>query len=115
MIKGLRHYGIRTRDLSESMRFWQKLGFMVVSIGTEKWDGLELRVAKLRAPDNSVLEFVQGNWPRHIALTVESMEKVAEVLGPGRVIKRNSGHRVRFLRGPACEGNTRIELVEEAK
>lgn len=115
MIKGLRHYGIRTQGLSESIQFWTKLGFIVVSTGTENWNDVKLRIAKLRAPDGSVLELVQGNWPRHIALTVHSMETVGRTLGPGRVIKRNSGFRVRFIKGPACEYNTRIELVEEPK
>lgn len=110
MIKNVRHYGIQTGDLKASMDFWLGMGFGDASVATEQWGDKTLRIARMYAPDNSVVELVQGDWPNHIAVTVEDVNAV-EVEKTEAII-RPWGHKVVFCMSP--EG-TRIELVEEPK
>jgi catechol 2,3-dioxygenase-like lactoylglutathione lyase family enzyme len=145
MVLNTRHTGFVVRNIDKSILFYEGLGFSLVSRIIEEGSyidnlvGLEntkLEWAKLKLPDNSLLELLQyHSHPvhyegsslqesnrlgcSHIALTVSSIEQTIEY------IIANGGHvKNSYLRSPDgkvkvvyCfdpEGNI-LEVVQELK
>lgn len=132
MFQGLYHIGVYTTDLEKSLSFYTQ----ILDFGL-KWRGIvdhpamgKIKVA-LVEQENCTIELVQPNDTtlvnekagpiQHLALKVESIDKVIEtwkskkVTGfyPGEVEDLPSfwkGIRHTFIYGPSHE---RIELVEE--
>ncbi len=98
MIKNLRHVGLVVSDMDRAIKFYQGLGFKVISRGIETWSNRLIEVCKM----THGLELIKGKWFHHVAFSVdeipESMSFVYNKLG------------VRFTTDP--DGNV-IELVKE--
>ena len=91
--------------MRESLAFWQALEFEKIYDEHEVWKDQRLHVIKLKCKQSDdVIELVDGNWPNHIAVTVDKLPSSKFTQ------KRPTGHKVMFIMSP--EG-TRIELVEE--
>ncbi len=138
MIKNIRHTGIVVKNLEESLRFYQLLGFTIYQRAKESVDfiskisdkeGIVLNTVKLLAPNNSMMELLDYGKDKmqtertmfetgmaHIAFTVEDLEEVYNRLKEKGIyfnsspqISPNRYAKVVFCRAP--EG-TFIELVE---
>ena len=59
----LRHTGILVKDLDLAVRFYKLLGFKAVG----KME--TLKVQKMKDRKGNLIEFVQGKWSPHIAVT----------------------------------------------
>ena len=93
-IEAVNHVGIRVRDKGRSMRFYESLGFGLVSdVGFEDGHPVIMRhasgvVVNLLGPataadESNVLMDVPEKYPgiTHVALTVSSLEGTREALG----------------------------------
>ncbi|TGL59749.1 glyoxalase [Leptospira ognonensis] len=142
MIKNTRHTGIVVRDLDRAFRFYEALGFKLWKREVESGDfistvvGIEnvkVETAKLKAPDNSMLELLQYhshpkekeivNAPSnqlgcsHIAFSVIDIDKTCDfILQQGGslvnppALSANGLVKVAYCHDP--EG-VLLELVEE--
>ena len=144
-IMNTRHTGIVVKDLNNAVKFYEGLGLTTFSRMFEEGDyidnlvglrGTKLEWAKLRLPDNSLLELLQyHSHPSdennselqasnqlgcsHIAFSVSNIEIAIDyVTKNGGSIKHGFQYspdgNVRVLYGYDMEGNI-IELVEEIK
>ena len=77
MISRIRHTGIRVADIEKSMQFYHALGFTGGLEADETWmnSEIKIKIAKLQAPDGSVIELIQvlqGEWSEtHFAVELE--------------------------------------------
>ena len=105
-----RHTCYIVSNIFDSIAFWKKLGFSVVSYQKEKWNYETIEVAKLAHGGTIMIELINGDWEPHISLTVEGVDENLELAGIEPIMSQNQqGHKVRFIEDP--DGNW-IELVE---
>ena len=142
MLLGMRHTGYIVSDIEKSIQFYSNiLGFKIIQ---DFWDdsdyinqitqtiGANVRMVKLTAPDNSVIELLsyEGSLPKtqranvpiynigeaHMALKVSSCEELYDLLVMNNIkvlskpiISSEKIAKVFFCMDP---DNYRIELVE---
>jgi catechol 2,3-dioxygenase-like lactoylglutathione lyase family enzyme len=144
MISKTRHTGIVVMNLSKSIFFYEKLGFKLDSRKIETGDYIDqlvgikqtkLEWAKLKLPDNSLLELLQyHSHPlfnsnklqesnrlgcSHIAFSVDNIETVINqiIINGGksdRSFQVSPDGRVKVVYCYDLEGNI-LEIVEELK
>jgi len=145
MVLNTRHTGIVVRNLDAAIKFYRGLGMDLVSRMTEQGEYIDTLVglsntrlewAKLKLPDNSLLELLQyhshpvlnGDMVlqesnrlgcSHIAFTVKDMNQtISYIVGNGGSIKNNyqisPDGKVKVLYCYDLEGNI-LEIVEELK
>lgn len=145
MVLNTRHTGIVVTNIEKAVNFYAGLGFQLVSRMVEEGEYIDklvglsktrLEWAKLKLPDNSLLELLQyhshpenindhslQNANRsgcsHIAFTVSDIEETIEyITGNGGQIKNNyqisPDGRVKVIYCYDLEGNI-LEIVQELK
>ena len=100
MIKNLRHVGLVVSDMYRAIKFYQGLGFKVISRANETWGHNVIEVCKM----THNLELVKGRWLEHVAVGVKDFNVVDSWEAYGQ--KDN----VKFIRDP---DHNVIELVKE--
>jgi len=121
-IKGLAHVAIYTKDIEESIAFYQKIGGAVLDRSDPP--GKRLALVKLAGTILELLEFPDGiteteGCISHIALAVDDVDAAAAELSalgvaqfetPEKQYRDNfGGLEMRYFRGP---GGERIELLK---
>lgn len=113
----LRHVGVMSKNLQDSLRFYQMFGFRKLSQrpSVEIWHGENLKIQKM-VDGNSMIELVEGNWMPHLALTLtegtmdDLWEKVATKAGVVLEFKKTPNLEIFYLIDPS--GNY-VEVVRE--
>ena len=103
----VRHAGVQVGKMESSLTFYQDLGFKIVEMSTERWEGKrgpkKLQIVKLEAEDGSRIELVEGLWRHHVCIEVDNLEGYP-------IAKETADCRVAFI---TDIDNNRIELYEK--
>ena len=102
MILNIRHIGFQVKDLDSAIAWYEKLGFRLQNMDTERWYGMDMKIAKFFEG----LELVQTDfkWPVHGAFMVDSFPDALD----GITAVKRGGYEVKFAHDE--EGN-RLEFV----
>ena len=104
MILNIRHHGIPVKDMDSMILWYEILGFRLESLKTEKWYGVNIKVAKF----HQGLELVQCrqmDWPAHASFAVSEFPNALD----GIESENRNGYEVKFAHD--ADGN-RLEFVK---
>jgi predicted enzyme related to lactoylglutathione lyase len=124
----IRHFGIQSKKIKESIRFYKKLGFKIIYDKVENWNNIDdfmgkIRVVKMQLGDD-VLEITdlyectnRAFWNRdvyyacHIAIGIDDIEKILKKINKNITPKLSpdKSAKVAFIDDP---NGFEIELVE---
>jgi catechol 2,3-dioxygenase-like lactoylglutathione lyase family enzyme len=142
MIKNKRHTGLVVRNLENSLKFYEGLGFKVWKREIETGDFIDsvvgipnvrIETAKLKAQDNSLLELIQyHSHPQtrgitnsssnqlgcsHVAYTVENIDEACSLIKTlgGSIVNKPAVSPAGNVKVAYCHDNEGIliEIVEE--
>ena len=113
----VRHFGLVVKDLKETVRFYQELGFKILKRSIERWVSTDLEVLKMQNGNGDILELILGDWQPHISFTSEETpnmlwEKFGGKANQILTVKRKANLFIVYLRDPS--GNY-VEIVHEQR
>lgn len=111
MILKLRHVGLKVTNIEKSVKFYTKMGMVVIKNLREIWSGQPIHIVKMKAADGSMLELIKADeWPEtHFAVEVDTLFPALSGMGESITKKRETSEAsVLYVNDP--DGHS-IELV----